>query len=138
MRGVLATATLPDREFWEGTKTRARNGESSAESGFKSGITYIPRSVVRGDARYDIAELVFYADGVLSGILTYFPEDIPEDDTDCGYEGGTYVITVDPAKRRRGIGTALLKEMTSRWAVDFENQTYTDAGLALVQAFLCP
>ena len=34
MRGVLATATLPDREFWEGTKTRARNGESSAESGF--------------------------------------------------------------------------------------------------------
>ena len=127
---MRAEATLPNMNpFWASTKNRY-------VPNMCQGITHIPQSIVRGDVRYGFDDLVFYDTDGLAGVLTYFPQDIPDTPDELGYEGGTYTISVDPAKQRRGIGTALIKEMSRRWSVDFENQTYSDAGLALVKAFI--
>jgi GNAT superfamily N-acetyltransferase len=68
-------------------------------------------------------------DGVLTGILNYFPHGSPFKD-----EPGDVLVLVDPAHQRAGIGTALLREAVRRWQVDLHNQALTPAGVALTRS----
>jgi GNAT superfamily N-acetyltransferase len=93
--------------------------------------------------RGEIPELQQYVDcllyrdenGALQGILNHYPFD---NDWETK---GNFNIWVAPGHFRQGIGTALLGEAVSRWDIDFHQQKYSEAGAALVNAFLrkpCP
>jgi GNAT superfamily N-acetyltransferase len=60
--------------------------------------------------------------GALRGVLENGPAD--------------FVVTVDPAYRRRGVGMALIGYAVRRLGVDLNAQRYTRAGAALVNAYL--
>jgi ribosomal protein S18 acetylase RimI-like enzyme len=51
------------------------------------------------------------------------------------YCAGEFNIAVQKEFRRRGIGTALLKEAIRRFKVDLEKQEYTRNGAALANRF---
>lgn len=70
--------------------------------------------------------------GRVTGILYYYPDGI-----EGWEEPGNVTVFIDPARQRRGIGTKLLAEALHRWpAIDLEQQSYTEGGLALARRFL--
>ena len=70
----------------------------------------------------------FDPSGALSGVLIYSPDgDGTSDNT-----RGEFIVSVDPDKTRKGIGTKLLAEAVWRWDIDFYRQEYTKAGRELV------
>ena len=70
-------------------------------------------------------EAIEYRDegGLLRGVAVWEPR-------------GTLSVTVDPAFLRQGIGTRLLREAVELWPVDFESQSYSKDGAALVRKLL--
>ncbi len=69
--------------------------------------------------------------GKLRAILNYYGVDYPP------YEkAGNVNLWVAPRWQRRGIGMRLLEEADRRWQIDFDQQRYTEAGAALITAFL--
>lgn len=71
------------------------------------------------------------ASGVLVGVLNHYPADFPP------YESaGNVLVLVRDDRRRRGIGTALLREAMTRWPVDLYAQRYTETGADFVGALI--
>lgn len=69
--------------------------------------------------------------GAVIGILNHYPVDMPP------YEqAGNVNIYVHPRRRRRGVGSTLLREARRRWGFDATQQSYTEAGLALIRHVL--
>jgi hypothetical protein len=69
--------------------------------------------------------------GQVRGLLYHYQCDFPP------YERrGNVNLWIDPAWHRRGLGSSLLAEADRRWTVNFAQQKYTTAGLALVRAHL--
>jgi len=71
-----------------------------------------------------------YVNGRCVGILLV---DLTGEYTD---KAGEFIIAVDPAKRRQGHGTALLKAAVDAGFINLEAQHYTANGLALVRSFV--
>jgi GNAT superfamily N-acetyltransferase len=70
--------------------------------------------------------LLYRKDGKILGILNYYPQDMPP------YEmQGNFLVVVDPAHRREGIGTALVAEAVRRFGADPNEQQVTALGRAL-------
>jgi GNAT superfamily N-acetyltransferase len=90
-------------------------------------------TVPKNEAPVRIECLLFFDEDVqLRGILNYYPEG-----SAFGDEPHDTLTLVHPAHRRKGIGTALLKEATCRWPqIDLTKQSYTDEGWALAQTLL--
>lgn len=70
-------------------------------------------------------------DGVLTGILNHYPQDMPP-----YAAAGEVVIQVRPDQRRKGIATRLLREALTRWPIDLRGQQSTPDGYAFVERFL--
>ncbi|RYP84241.1 hypothetical protein EKO23_16405 [Nocardioides guangzhouensis] len=69
--------------------------------------------------------------GQVRGLLYHYRCDFPP------YERrGNVNLLIDPAWHRRGLGSYLLAEADRRWELDFSQQSYTTAGLALVRTHL--
>jgi GNAT superfamily N-acetyltransferase len=68
--------------------------------------------------------------GQLVGILNHYPE------TDPGglEQAGNVNLWVRPDRRRRGIGSMLMRAAQERWPIRFEQQRYTRDGIAFVTA----
>lgn len=75
--------------------------------------------------------LLYRKNGSILGIVNYFPNGSP-----FGELPGDVLVLVNPAHRRRGIGTALLAEADRRWSLNFRQQSYTDWGWDLVSNYL--
>lgn len=76
------------------------------------------------------------ADGLLRGILNHYPDGaLRYPDRATVEEPGNITIWVDPQRQRQGIATTLLREAMRRWKIDFDQQRYTPAGLALIEKF---
>ena len=75
-------------------------------------------------------------DGLLRGILNHYPDGaLRYPSTAPLEEPGNITLWVDPQRQRRGIATALIREAVRRWNIDFDQQRYTPAGLALIEKF---
>lgn len=70
-------------------------------------------------------------DGVLRGVLNYFPVDYPPWE-----QAGNITLLVDPDWRRQGIAHRLLADADSRWRIVWTQQAFTKDGLLTVLAFL--
>jgi GNAT superfamily N-acetyltransferase len=103
---------IPD-SYWEKQKRQYPRQN-------KHGIHYF--KTVIGDKHVDC--LLYYDEKQkLCGIFNHFPFDIPP------YEvAGNINIIVNPTMRRKGIGTALLKEAMSRWDIDLKRQLWSMKG----------
>jgi GNAT superfamily N-acetyltransferase len=67
----------------------------------------------------------------LWGVLNHYGQDFPP------YEvAGNVNVFVDPARRRMGVGSALLREAWARWPFSADQQRYSEAGEALVRRLL--
>lgn len=121
----LYRATLPDVFSWESQVSqypmRYRPGP---------GIAYFPGDVSQFAGMEDMPPvdcLLYYDEqGWLRGILNHYPVDYPPHE-----QAGNVNVFVDPARRRRGIGTALVTEAFRRWGVVLAEQRFTVAGAAL-------
>lgn len=69
-------------------------------------------------------------DGYLNGVLNHYPFDFPPHE-----QKGNVNVMVPTDARNQGIGTALIAEADRRWDIDWDQQTYTQSGLILVQKF---
>jgi GNAT superfamily N-acetyltransferase len=68
-------------------------------------------------------------DGILRGIVNHYPVDYPP------YEkAGNVNIWVDPTCRRTGIASQLWAEAVKRWNVRFQEQRFTQDGVAFARA----
>jgi GNAT superfamily N-acetyltransferase len=118
--GLLAKRTIPD----EALRVGWCGGFSGPEWAGPEGLSH--QCDRQGHA-------IEYRDasGVLRGLLVVYGAK-----ADHG-QPGQLLVMVDPAHRRCGIATAMLKEATRRGlAINFEAQSYTGAGWATVRKFL--
>lgn len=90
------------------------------------------RHTLTGRGPHAIVDCLLWrdADGALGGILNHYPNDIPP-----LQQAGSFLVLVDPTRLRQGIGTRLLAEADRRWHLDLDAQEYTQAGLALADAY---
>lgn len=66
-------------------------------------------------------------DGLVHGILNHYPIDMPPWE-----KAGNVNVFVDPARRREGIATRLVREAQRMFGpIDFEQQRFTESGAAL-------
>ncbi len=94
------------------------------------GISYF-RGDVSTAARAAYVDCLLMRDvnGVLTGILNHYPQDLPP------YEqAGAVNIWVRPDRQRRGIGTRLAREALTRWPIEIRQQHLTPAGAAFAEA----
>lgn len=95
-----------------------------------AGISYF-----RGDLddREEYVDCLLYRNdaGQLIGILNYYPQNIG-----VWEKKGNVNIWVKPTHQHCGVASRLLAEADRRWQIDFEQQRYTPAGLALVRKYL--
>lgn len=117
----------------------------------KPGITYLRSKTTvaqlvgrRTDRNIDVAATIdtllhYSATGKLNGILCHYPDRLAVTfalDEIVLEEAGNVSMWVDPRRRRRGIGLALLAAADDRWHPDWSTQTYTVAGHALITRYL--
>jgi hypothetical protein len=69
--------------------------------------------------------------GQVRGLLYHYRCDFPPHE-----RRGNVNLWIDPAWHRHGLGSDLLVEADRRWNLNFAQQSYTTAGLALVRAHL--
>lgn len=74
--------------------------------------------------------------GTLVGILNHYRDDCYDVDGTLLERAGNCNVWVHPRRRRRGIGTALVREAVRRWSIDFAQQQYTEGGRALAESVL--
>ena len=75
--------------------------------------------------------LLYYDDNKeLSGILNYYPSDIPHQ------RGGSVNIQIRPDKRRKGIATKLLDTAMKRFSINLYDQDYTALGEKFIRKYL--
>jgi GNAT superfamily N-acetyltransferase len=83
-------------------------------------------------------------DGLLRGILNYYPDDVPGERITHrgvtfrmgGEKAGNANIWVDPNHRGKGIGTMLAREAIARYRIDITQQRFTAAGAALAEKLM--
>ena len=93
------------------------------------GISYF-----RGDLPSGLwVDCLVYRDnnGKARAVLNHFPVDTPPWE-----QRGNILILVAQEWRRRGIGTALLKEALTRWDIPLERQKSTKDGARFVKRYL--
>lgn len=86
-----------------------------------------------GETEYGVVDCLLWRDqmGILRGVLNHYSFPTP-----FGEHAGSVNIYVDPLFRRRGVATMLLDEARTRWVIDVEAQTYTEAGADFMVAYL--
>lgn len=97
-----------------------------------SGVHYERHSVGIYPAHGIVDCLLYYRQighdenkGLLTGILYYYPEDVPPLE-----KAGSVNLFVDPTWRMRGIGRALVTDAISRWSgLSWDDQRYSQDGL---------
>lgn len=65
---------------------------------------------------------------MIVGILNHYPADYPPWE-----RKGRVNVWIRPSHKRRGIGTALVREAASRWDIDPDRQRYTAEGAAFAE-----
>jgi GNAT superfamily N-acetyltransferase len=117
-RGLRATLPGIGFTWWSQVGQYPKTGPS--------GVSYFRGEM--GDGSHVDCLLFRDDDGVLRGVLNHYNVAYP----DTGEEPGDYVVIVEPAWRRQGIGRILLTEALGRWDdIDLARQKYTAEGLAL-------
>lgn len=92
------------------------------------GIGYFKGEI---DDAHHVDALLYRDDkGKVVGILNHYPMDI------LPYErAGNVNVMVRPDQQRKGIGLKLLREADKRWKINFQQQSYSRAGKALVTRY---
>jgi ribosomal protein S18 acetylase RimI-like enzyme len=67
-------------------------------------------------------------DGLTIGILNYYL-----DSNNALEKKGNVNIWVRPDRQRQGLGTAMLREAQKRYNIDFDQQRYTQDGMAMIR-----
>lgn len=84
-----------------------------------------------------IDALLHYDDvGALDAILYHYPFEFFEQDGTRLENRGNTNIWVRPDRRRKGIGSHLVREAVRRWKIVLRNQRYTTDGAGFVNGFM--
>jgi GNAT superfamily N-acetyltransferase len=92
------------------------------------GVSYVKGDP--GDGLYVDCLLYRNEQGRTVGVLYHYPVDMPFE------RQGNINVIVDPAVRRQGIATQLLDAARRITAINWDQQSYTDDGRALVEQYL--
>jgi GNAT superfamily N-acetyltransferase len=115
-------ATVPSTNFDFGSQV----GQFPPDG--PEGISYFKGEAGAGAGKH-VDCLLYRRAGKLVGVLYHYPFDFPP------YEvRGNVNVMVDPGHQRSGIGSQLLAEAEKRWPLDWQAQSYTEEGAALLRS----
>lgn len=107
----------------------------------KPGVTYEHYDEGMTNERGDIAEVPIDCwlwrddEGILRGILNYYPQGSPIAIANPE-RPGDFMVIVEKGWQRRGIATALMDACRQRWDVNFRQQHYTYPGAYFVYKYV--
>ena len=130
MQKLHLDVSIPQILFLIGTYSWEHQAKQYAKEG-PPGISYFKGVLPRFEGKHIDCLLFRDENGELLGILNHYPFHFAESEAP-----GDFNVWVHPDYWRQGIGKKLLDEGYRRYNLNWNQQTYTPAGAALVRSYL--